>query len=104
MEQTVKDLQAQNAKFQQMFLAMTKGQEDLQTLLLKYKKRKTKKSVGVLNLGRRFRGPAEQALGFATPSTEGENQTKEGDNNLGIDEDEADFSEEQYPLADDKYK
>ena len=34
MEQTVKDLQAQNAQFQQMLLAMGKGQEDLKALLL----------------------------------------------------------------------
>ena len=37
MEQMVKDLQAQNAQFQQMFLAMAKGQEDLKALLLKDK-------------------------------------------------------------------
>ena len=29
MEQKVKDLQAQNSQFQQMFLAMAKGQKDL---------------------------------------------------------------------------
>ena len=69
----MKELQAQNAQFQQMFLAMAKGQEDFKTLLLKDKKKKTKKSVGVLNLGKRFRGPTEQALEFATLSTEGDN-------------------------------
>ena len=74
MEQKVKDLQAQNAQFQQMFLTLAKGQEDLKTLLLKYKKKK--KSVDILNLGRRFKRPTEQALGFVTPSTEGDNQTK----------------------------
>ena len=38
MEQTVKDLQAQNAQFQQMLLAMGKGQKDLKALLLKDKR------------------------------------------------------------------
>ena len=46
MEQIVKDLQAQNAQFQQMFLAMAKGKEDLKTLILKDKKKKPK-SQGV---------------------------------------------------------
>ena len=56
-----------------MFLTLAKGQEDLKTLLLKDKKKKTKKLVDVLNLGRRFRGPTEKALGFATPSNERDN-------------------------------
>ena len=93
-----------------MFLALAKGQEDLKTLILKDKKKKTKKPVGVLNLGRRVRGPAKQALDFATPSNEGDTQdeinkkTDEEDNSLGSEEDEADYSEEQYPHTDDKYK
>ena len=102
MEQTVKDLQAQNAQFQQIFLAMAKGQEDLKTLLLKDKKKKSKKSVGILNLRRRPKGPVKGALDLSTPSNDGDNH--EEDNNLGTDEDEADYSEEQYPPADDKYK
>ena len=56
MEQTIKDLQAQNAQFQQMFLTLAKGQEDLKTLLIKENKKKAKKSTGVLNLGRSSQG------------------------------------------------
>ena len=41
-----------------MFLALAKGQEDLKALIIKYKKKKAKKPVGVLNIGRRFRGPS----------------------------------------------
>ena len=52
-DQAIKDLQAQNAQFQQMFLSLAKGQEDLKTLILKEKKKK--KKVGILNMGRRFR-------------------------------------------------
>ena len=95
MEQTVKDLQAQNAQFQQMFLAMAKGQEDLKALLLKEKKKKSKRSVGILNLRRR-----PKALYLSTPSNIGD--SLEEDHNLEIDEVKADYSEEQYPPADDK--
>ena len=55
LEQTVKDLQAWNAQFQQLFLILAKGQEDLKTLLIEEKKKK-KKVTGVLNMGRRFQG------------------------------------------------
>ena len=97
IEQTVKDLQAQNAQFQQMLLAMGKGKEDLTALLLEDKKKKSKKAVRILNLRRR---PKTQDL--ATPSnTEG---SLEEDHNVEIVEEEADYSEGQYPLVDDKYK
>ena len=94
MEQTMKDLQAQNAQFQQMFLTLAKGQEDLKTLLLKDKKKKTKKSVGVLNLGRILRGPVKRALDISTPSTEGVNKNKEGDHSLESNEEKTDYAEE----------
>ena len=74
IEYTLKDLQAHNAQFQQMFLNLAKGQEDLKTLLVKEKKKKAKKSTGVLNLGRRFKGPARRTLYFATSSGERDNQ------------------------------
>ena len=38
LEQTVKDLQAQNAQFQEMMLSLSKGQEELKALLLEKKK------------------------------------------------------------------
>ena len=37
IEQTVKDLQAQNSQFQQLLLTLAKGQEELKTLLEKEK-------------------------------------------------------------------
>ena len=37
LEQTVKDLQAQNSQFQQLLLTLAKGQEELKTLLEKEK-------------------------------------------------------------------
>ena len=90
-----------------MFLALAKGQEDLKTMIVKEKTKKPKKLASVLNLGRRLRGPANQTLDFATPSNKGGNQEEkptEENNNPCSEEDEADYSEEQYPLADDKYK
>ena len=75
-----------------MFLEMAKGQEDLKTLLLKDKREKSKKSVGVLNLRRRPRGPFKRALDLSTPYNMGDSH--EEDNSLEIDEVEADYSEE----------
>ena len=51
LEQTVKDLQVQNAQFQQMFTSLVQGQEDLKKLI-----NKKKKVIGVLNMGRRHKG------------------------------------------------
>src|SRR3954471_12277059 len=45
LEQSVKDLQAQNAKFQALILNLSKGQEELKTMLTK-KKKKGKKTLG----------------------------------------------------------
>ena len=59
LEQTVKDLQAQNAQFQEMFLSLAKVQEELKALITKEKKKKTKKPTGILNMGRRFSGPVK---------------------------------------------
>ena len=107
LEKNIKDLQPQNAQFQQMFLALAKGQDDLKDIMIKDKKKKMKKMVGVLNMGRRFREPAKRALEFATPSNKEEKQEekpKEEDHNPESDEEEADYAEEKYPPADDKYK
>src|SRR3954468_2376819 len=60
LEQSVKDLQAQNAEFQALILNLSKWQEELKTLLTK-KEKKTKKTVGVLNMGRRFKGRPKKA-------------------------------------------
>ena len=60
-----------------MFVALAKGQEDLKALILIQKKKKKKKIVGVLNLGRRFRGPLKQTVDLTSSSKEGENQEGE---------------------------
>src|SRR3954462_14401699 len=55
LEQSVKDLQAQNTRFQALILNLSKGQDELKSLLTK-KEKKTKKPKSVINLGRRFKG------------------------------------------------
>ena len=101
IKQTLKDLQAQNAQLQQMFLALSKGQEDLKTLMIKEKKKKAKKPVSVLNLGRRFKGPSRRTLDFITSLGEGDNQegkNKEvNDHPESEEKEEVDYSEKQYP-------
>ena len=77
LEQTVKELQAQNAQFQQMFMDLDKGQEELKTLITKERKKNTKKPVVILNMGRRFKGPVRRTLDFEVPSSEDDNQEED---------------------------
>ena len=104
-EQSIKDLQAQNAQFQQMFVTLEKGQEDLKALILKEKKKK--KRVGALNMGRRFGGPLKQLVDVTSSSKEGENQKgqkREEDPSPEVSENDTDYNDEQYPPAKDRYK
>ena len=55
MEQTVKDLQAQNAQFQELFINLAKGQQDLKILILKEKKKKKKKKKRIILFNTGFR-------------------------------------------------
>ena len=59
-DQGIKALQAQNAQFQEMFLNLAKGQEDLKTLILKEKKKK--KKVVLLNMGHKFGNRLDRKL------------------------------------------
>ena len=49
LEQTVKDLQAQNSQFQETLLNLAKGQQELMALIAKRKK--TTKLAGIHNVG-----------------------------------------------------
>ena len=85
-------------------MALTKGQEELKALLVKEKKN-PRKLAGVVNLGRRIRGPVQRASKLITSSKEGNNQeaeTREEDFSPKESDDESDYDEEQYPLADEK--
>ena len=70
LEQTVKDLQAQNSQFQQLLLTLAKGREELKTPLEKEKEKKKKNRVGVVIMGRRFEGQAKRTLEFPSTSEE----------------------------------
>ena len=61
-----------------MFLNLAKGQEKLEAIIAKEKKKKTKKPIGVLNMGRRFRGPVKRAQDLDIPSDEDDNQDEDG--------------------------
>ena len=96
LEQTVKGLQTQNAQFQQMIMALTKGQEKLKALLVKETKKPMKPTV-MVNLGRRTRGPVRWASELVPSSKEGDNQeeeTREEDSNSKESDDESDYDEE----------
>ena len=106
-EQSIKDLQAQNSKFQQMFVALAKGQVDLKALVLKEKKKK--KIVGVLNMGRRFKGLLKQPVDLTSSSKEGENQerereTREEDPSPEVSDNDTYYNDEQYSPVEDIYK
>ena len=106
LEQTVKDLPTQNSQFQETLLNLAKGQQEMMTLLVM--KKKTKKK-DVINMGKRFKGPARQVQIEQFSSEEEDNQdedarsTRVAVGNNQISKDEV-YSDEQYPPADDKYK
>ena len=77
IDQAIKALQAQNAQFQEMFLNLAKGKQDLKTLILKDKKKKKKnkkKRMVLLNMGHRFRNNLRQETDLSHSSRGGENK------------------------------
>src|ERR1044072_2495791 len=103
LEQTVKDLQAQNAQFQQMFTSLVQGQEDLKKLI-----NKKKKVVGLLNMGRRYRGGPKvvSRIELSEDSVKNEGSVKGNEEDQHEPEkgreERSDYS--QYSDEDDKYK
>ena len=74
---------------------------------MKEKTKKPRKTAGVVNPGRRFKGPLRQVIELTYSSKEGDNQqgeTREEDPSLRESDNETDYNEEHYPLADEKYK
>src|SRR4051812_1734506 len=113
LEQSVKNLQVQNAEFQALILNLSKGQDEMKALLTK-KEKKTKKPKGVINLGRRFKGRPKRAEEAGIPKDEKEEE--EGDdfsvkNNQGShvgSDGQEEEEEDEYPqdedYADEKYR
>ena len=52
-----------------MLLNLAKGKQELKALIAKEKK-KTKKPIDILNMGRRFRGPVRRSQDLDTPLDE----------------------------------
>src|ERR1051325_7511961 len=102
LEQTVKDLQAQNAQFQEVVTSLVQGQEDLK----KHIARK-KKVIGVLNMGRRHKGGPKvvSRVEFSDKSVETDGSIKKNEEGQHESENkEEDYENEQYSFEDDKYK
>src|ERR1051325_6280490 len=101
LEQTVKDLQAQNAQFQEMFTNLVQGQKDLKKLITR-----KKKTIGVL-MGRNCKGSAKvvSRLEISDKSGETDESVKNSEgSHHGSENREEDYLSEQYPLDDDRYK
>ena len=76
-EQAIKALLAQNAQFQELFMNLAKGQQDLKTLMLKEKKKKKKKKRTILfNTGHRFGNRLHNEVDL-TPSSGGKDSPQE---------------------------
>src|ERR1043165_6721021 len=102
LEQTVKDLQAQNAQFQEMFTNLVQGQKDLKKLITR-----KKKVSGVLHMGRRHKGGHKvvSQLEISDKSGETEESIKGSEGSRQKSENrEEDYLSEQYPPEDDRYK
>src|ERR1051325_3547151 len=103
LEQTVKDLQAQNAQFQQMFTSLVQGQEDLKKLI-----NRKKRVVSVLNMGRRYKGGPKRVsrieLSEGSVKNEGSVKGNEDDQREPEKEREDRSDYIQYSDEDDKYK
>src|SRR3954468_22097764 len=115
LEQSVKDLQAQNTEFQALILTLSKGQDELKALLTK-KDKKTKKTKGVINLGRRFKGRPKRAEEAEIPKDEEEEENDDvsvknnAGSNVGSDEEEEEYrrdgdeSDEKYRLLEERLR
>ena len=87
-----------------MFLNLAKGQADLKTFILKYKKKK-KKRVVLLNMGHRFGNKLRQEADLSHSSGGGgENQEERKGPSPVVSDNDTDFDEDQYPPAEDRYK
>ena len=63
-EQAIKALQAQNAQFQELVMSLAQGQQELKTLILKKKKKRTV----LFNTGRRFGNGLQNEVELTTSS------------------------------------
>ena len=86
-----------------MFISLEKGKEDLKALIPKEKKKK-KKDVSILNMGRRFGERLKRQADLTSSSKEGEDQEEEKDPSPAVSDNDTDYNDEKYPPAEDRYK
>lgn len=89
-----------------MFISLAKGQEDLKELITKKDKKRSKVRAGVLNMGRRFRGPikAPKEIEILEGSVNNDSENNADKYDVEASDEEEDYLEEQYPPADEKYR
>ena len=102
-EQAIKALQAQNAQFQELFMNLAKGQQDLKTLILKEKKKKKKRTI-LFNTGSRFGNGLQNEVDLTTSSGGKDSPQERRAPSPEVSDNETEYDEEQYPPAKDKYK
>ena len=94
-EQAIKALQAQNAQFQELVMSLAQGQQELKTLLLKKKKKRT----ALFNPRRKSGNTLQNEAERTTPSV-GEGSHQEGRVPSPVVSDtETDHNDKQYPLV-----
>ena len=97
-EQAIKALQAQNAKFQELFINLAKGQQDLKTLILKEKKKK-KKRIVLFNIGHRFGNRLRDEVDLTTSSGGKDSQEERRAPSPVVSDNETDYDEDQYQIG-----
>ena len=102
-EQAIKALHAQNAQFQELFMNLAKGQQDLKTLILKEKKKKKKKRTILFNTGCKFGNGLQNEVDLTTSSGGKDSPQERRSPSPMVSDNETDYDEEQYPPAEDKY-
>ena len=99
-EQAIKALQAQNAQFQELVMSLAQGQQELKTLLLK---KKNKRTV-LFNTGRRYGNTLQNEAELTTPSVGKDNPQGREVPSPVVSDNDTNFNDEQYPPAEDMYK
>ena len=91
-EQAIKALQAHNSQFQELFMNLAKGQQDLKTLILKEKKKKRR--TVMFNTGHRFRNRLQNEVDLTTSSGGKDSPQERRAPSLVVSDNETDFDEE----------
>ena len=93
-EKAIKALQAQNAQFQELFMNLAKGQQDLKTLILKEKKKQKKRTI-LFNTSPRFGNRLRDEVDLTTSSGGKDSQEERRAPSPVVSDNETDFDEDQ---------